>query len=166
MLECYQGRGTIYTLFTIWSFHWFYDSCHIFRKYFPVLRIWRKQGNPKNMANNSSFKSSIINILFWKCWVFVKIIAFNFIYFDEVTEFYPCNAINWYILCNADPVVKTNRIESIYKLIVNHALQTKSFCLLSKWYFFLYKKNPLNWKFILKKGQCILPLVRIIKIPE
>ena len=44
-------------------------------------------------------------------------IAFNFIYFDEVKEFYPCNAINWYILCNADPAVKTNRIESIYKLI-------------------------------------------------
>ena len=66
--------------------------------------------------------------------------AFNFIYFDEVTEFYPCNAINWYILCNAYPAAKTNRIESIYKLIVNHALQTKSFCLLSKWYFFLYKK--------------------------
>ena len=163
MLECYQGRGTIYTLFTIWSFHWFYDSCPLFPKYFPVLRIWRKKDNPKTwqIVHLSNHQYT-----FLKCWVFVKMMAFNFIYFDEVKEFYPCNAINWYILCNADPVVKTNRIESIYKLIVNHALQTKSFCLLSKWYFFLYKKNPLNWKFILKKGQCILPLVRIIKIPE
>ena len=131
----------------------------LFPKYFP------KQGNPKRCK---LFIFQIVNhqYTFLKCWVFVKIIAFNFIYFDEVTEFYPCNAVNWNILCNTDSAVKTNGIESIYKLIVNHALQTKSFCLLSKWYFFLYKKNPLNWKFILKKGQCILPLVRIIKIPE